>query len=142
MAVSLEEKPKEPKSSYAVTGLYFYDNRVVDIAASIAPSERGEIEITDVNLAYLERKSLYVEILGRGFAWLDTGTHASLMDASQYVRVIEERQGYRIACPEEIAFNLKFISAEQLLEAAQAHGKSGYGQYLRDIHDSAQLKRL
>lgn len=136
--ISIEEKPAKPKSRYAVTGLYFYDNDVLDIAAELKPSARGEIEITDVNLAYMERKSLHVEILGRGFAWLDTGTHASLMDAGQFVRVIEERQGYRIACPEEIAFNLKFISAKQLLEAAHAHGKSGYGQYLLDIYENAR----
>jgi glucose-1-phosphate thymidylyltransferase len=126
---------KQPKSNYAVTGLYFYDNEVVEIAAAIRPSERGELEITDVNRAYLERGALHVELIGRGYAWLDTGTHASLIEAGQYVQIIEQRQGLRIACP-KIAFRLGFISAEQLLAAAKAHDKSGYGQYLRAIYDS------
>jgi glucose-1-phosphate thymidylyltransferase len=134
--LSIEEKPKQPKSNYAVTGLYFYDNEVVEIAATIRPSGRGELEITDVNRAYLERGALHVELMGRGYAWLDTGTHASLIEAAQYVQIIEQRQGLRIACPEEIAFRLGFISAEQLLEAAEAHNKSGYGRYLRAIYDS------
>jgi glucose-1-phosphate thymidylyltransferase len=133
--LSIEEKPKAPKSNYAVTGLYFYDNHVVEIAAAIRPSVRGELEITDVNRAYLERGALHVELMGRGYAWLDTGTHASLIEAAQYVQIIEQRQGLRIACPEEIAFRLGLISAEQLLTAAKAHDKSGYGKYLRAVYD-------
>jgi glucose-1-phosphate thymidylyltransferase len=135
-AISIEEKPPRAKSNYAVTGLYFYDNRVVDIAAAILPSARGELEITDVNRAYLERGTLHVELMGRGYAWLDTGTHASLIEATQFVQIIERRQGLRIACPEEIAFRSGFISGGQLLAAAKANEKSGYGQYLRAIYDA------
>jgi len=129
-AISIEEKPQNPKSSYAVTGLYFYDNRVVGIAKSIQPSPRGELEITDVTRAYLEEQSLNVEMLGRGFAWLDTGTHESLLDAGQFVHTIEKRQGFKIACLEEIAFHNGWISVEQLKAQGEYLQKTGYGQYL------------
>jgi len=135
-ARSIEEKPRNPKSSTAVTGLYFYDNDVVDIAASIKPSARGELEITDVNRVYLERGHLYVEILGRGFAWLDTGTHASLVEASHFVQILEQRQGLRIACPEEIALRLGYISLDQFYRLAQRSAKSSYGEYLMSVYHS------
>src|SRR5580698_6849352 len=135
-ALSIEEKPKKPKSNVAVTGLYFYDNDVVDIAAKIKPSARGEIEITDVNSAYLERGDLFVEVLGRGFAWLDTGTHSSLVEASHFVQILEQRQGLRIACPEEIAFRLGYISLERFHSLAQRCAKSSYGEYLMTVAQS------
>jgi glucose-1-phosphate thymidylyltransferase len=135
-AISIEEKPKHPKSNVAVTGLYFYDNDVVDIAASIKPSARGEIEITDVNKAYLERGDLFVEVLGRGFAWLDTGTHSSLVEASHFVQILEQRQGLRIACPEEIALRRGYISLEAFARVAQKTAKSSYGEYLSSVYES------
>lgn len=136
LAMSIEEKPKQPKSNVAVTGLYFYDNDVVEIAAGIKPSARGEIEITDVNRAYLERGDLYVEVLGRGFAWLDTGTHSSLVEASHFVQILEQRQGLRIACPEEIALRQGYISLEAFAAVAQKTAKSSYGEYLMSVYRS------
>ena len=132
-AVSIEEKPEHPKSNYAVTGLYFYDNEVLDVAASLKPSARGELEITDVNRIYLERGRLHVELMGRGMAWLDTGTHDSLHQASGFVQTIEARQGLKIACPEEIAYGLGWIDAEALEAQARAMQKSSYGQYLMQL---------
>jgi glucose-1-phosphate thymidylyltransferase len=132
-ALSLEEKPKRPKSRYAVTGLYFYDNRVVDIAASLRPSSRGEIEITDVNQRYLEWQQLEVIVMGRGMAWLDTGTHESMLEASLFIQTIEKRQGLKVACPEEIAYRMGYISAEQLERLAEPYRKNGYGEYLLSL---------
>ncbi len=134
-AVSLEEKPKKPKSRYAVTGLYFYDNDVVDIAHSIKPSARGELEITDLNRIYMQRNTLDVQIMGRGMAWLDTGTHASLLDASQFVQTLEDRQGLKVACPEEIVWRMGWIDDNQLKTLAKPLEKSGYGQYLLGLEE-------
>ena len=132
-AISLEEKPKQPKSRYAVTGLYFYDNRVLDIAAALRPSARGELEITDVNRAYLELGALEVRVMGRGHAWLDTGTHESLIEASLFIAAIEKRQGLKVSCPEEIAWRMGWISSADLRRLAQTLGNTSYGQYLMDL---------
>jgi len=137
-ALSIAEKPDHPKSSYAVTGLYFYDNSVVDIARKITPSSRGELEITDVNNVYLQQNKLHVEILGRGFAWLDTGTHDSLLDAGQFVQTVEKRQGLKVACLEEIAYRNGWINSQQLEQQAMALKKTGYGQYLFEVLNGYQ----
>lgn len=139
MASNIEEKPKKPLSNYAVTGLYFYDNRVIQVAKSIKPSQRGELEITDVNNAYLKEQELYVEIMGRGFAWLDTGTHDSLLSAANFVKVVEERQGLKICCPEEVAYRRGFITRGHLEKLAKSLSKSGYGQYLMNIIDELYI---
>lgn len=136
-AISIEEKPAQPQSNYAVTGLYFYDTQVCDIAASIKPSARGELEITNVNRTYLERGQLQVELMGRGIAWLDTGTHEAMLDAGQFIATLEKRQGLKVACPEEVAFRKRYIDATQLERLAEPMKKNGYGQYLlRLLHDT------
>jgi len=137
-AVSIDEKPSKPKSNYAVTGLYFYDNDVIEIAKKIKPSVRGELEITDVNLAYLQRGDLHVSLLGRGFAWLDTGTHDSLLEAGQFVQTVEHRQGLKIACLEEVAYRQQWITRAQLIASGNALKKTGYGQYLLKVADGYQ----
>jgi glucose-1-phosphate thymidylyltransferase len=138
-AISIEEKPKKPKSRYAVVGVYFYDNQVLDIAAKLRPSARGELEITDVNRAYLERGQLDVVPMGRGMAWLDTGTNESLLEAAQFIETIERRQGLKVACPEEIAYRMGFVSAEALRELAKPLAKSGYGEYLLRVVEERLL---
>jgi glucose-1-phosphate thymidylyltransferase len=135
-ALSIEEKPLQPKSNIAVTGLYFYDDDVVSIAKTIKTLARGELEITDVNLAYLQRGDLHVELLGRGFVWLDTGMHAALLEASEFVQTLEQRQGLRVACPEEIALRLAYISLERFKHLAERYAKSSYGEYLSKVPDS------
>jgi len=132
-ALSIEEKPARPRSSYAVTGLYFYDNRVLDIATSLKPSARGELEITDVNRAYLDAGDLHVEVLGRGFAWLDTGTHESLQNASTFIEIVERRQGLKVSCIEEIAYRMGYVDADQLRQLAAPMIKNDYGRYLLDL---------
>jgi glucose-1-phosphate thymidylyltransferase len=141
-ALSIEEKPLKPRSSLAVTGLYFFDNDVLDIAAELKPSERGELEITDVNRVYMEREELTVEIMGRGFTWLDTGTHDSLLEAAEYVEIIEQRQGLKISCPEEIAYYKGFINRDLLIKNASRYGNSGYGRYLSQLVASSPPQGL
>ena len=136
---TIEEKPARPRSNYAVTGLYFYDERVVELARRVRPSARGELEITDLNRLYLDEGALSVELLGRGFAWLDAGTHASLLDAGTFVRIVEERQGLKISCPEEIAWQQRFISTDDLARLAQPLRKSGYGDYLLELLQSGSI---